>query len=104
MELGYVGIAHNRSIKGLLHVHVENNAQCQSLTSGNPILKSYDIILVRPMNQNAFDYACEKAEVDLISIDFTDKMLFRLKHPMRGMYSDLLMDAQTGDKLYQMLR
>ncbi|KAG7547840.1 polymerase/histidinol phosphatase-like [Arabidopsis suecica] len=61
---------------------------------------------MRPMNQNAFDYACEKAEVDLIFIDFTDKMLFRLKHPMvkaaiqRGIYfeikySDLLMDAQT---------
>ncbi|AED97261.1 Polymerase/histidinol phosphatase-like protein [Arabidopsis thaliana] len=154
MELGYVGIAHNRSIKGVmsdkdsctiplltlgslikvaprlassvgfhrdllgvprttpfrqytrLTVHVESNAQCQSLNSGNPILKSYDIIAVRPMNQNAFDYACEKAEVDLISIDFTDKMLFRLKHPMvkaaiqRGIYfeikySDILMDAQT---------
>ncbi|KAG7534889.1 RNase P subunit p30 [Arabidopsis thaliana x Arabidopsis arenosa] len=154
MELGYVGIAHNRSIKGVmsdkdsctiplltlgslikvaprlassvgfhrdllgvpratpfrqytrLTVHVESNAQCQSLNSGNPILKSYDIIAVRPMNQNAFDYSCEKAEVDLISIDFSDKMLFRLKHPMvkaaiqRGIYfeikySDLLMDAQT---------
>ncbi|XP_010443786.1 PREDICTED: uncharacterized protein LOC104726596 isoform X1 [Camelina sativa] len=154
MELGYVGIAHNRSIKGVmsdkdsctiplltlgslikvaprlassvgfhrdllgvpratpfrqytgLTVHVESNAQCQSLNSGNPILKSYDIIAVRPMNQNAFDYACEKAEVDMISIDFTDKMLFRLKHPMvkaaiqRGIYfeikySDFLMDAQT---------
>ncbi|CAL9238262.1 unnamed protein product [Arabidopsis halleri] len=34
-----------------------------SLNSGNPILKSYDIIAVRPMNQNAFDYACEKAKV-----------------------------------------
>lgn len=111
MELGYVGIAHNRSIKGVmsnkdsctiplltlgslikvaprlassvgfhrdllgvpratpfrqytrLTVHVESTAQCQSLNSGNPILKSYDIIAVRPMNQNAFDYACEKAEV-----------------------------------------
>ncbi|XP_023639845.1 uncharacterized protein LOC17888427 isoform X2 [Capsella rubella] len=154
MELGYVGIAHNRSIKGVmsekdsctiplltlgslikvaprltssvgfhrdllgvpratpfrqytrLTVHVESNAQCLSLNSGNPVLKSYDIIAVRPMNQNVFDYACEKAEVDMISIDFTDKMLFRLKHPMvqaaikRGIYfeikySDLLVDAQT---------
>ncbi|KAL1208557.1 Protein GAMETOPHYTE DEFECTIVE 1 [Cardamine amara subsp. amara] len=154
LELGYVGIAHNRSIKGVmsekdcctiplltlgslikfaprlassvefhrdllgvpratpfrqytrLTIHVESNAQCQGLNSGNPILKSYDIVAVRPMNQNAFDYACEKAEVDIISIDFSDKMPFRLKHPMvkaaiqRGIYfeikySDLLMDAQT---------
>ncbi|CAN8301194.1 unnamed protein product [Cochlearia groenlandica] len=153
MELGYVGIAHNRSIEGVmsdkdtctiplltlgslvkvaprlassvgfhrgllgvsgatpfrqytrLTVKIESNGQCQGLNSGNPILKSYDIVAVRPMNQNTFAYACEKAEVDIISIDFS-KMPFRLMHPMvkaamkRGIYfeikySDLLKDAQT---------
>lgn len=111
MELGYVGIAHNRTIKGVmsdkdnctiplltlgslikvaprlkssvefhrdllgvpratpfrqytrLTVHVESIAQCHCLNSGNPILKSYDIVAVRPLNQNTFDHVCEKAEV-----------------------------------------
>ncbi|ESQ42346.1 hypothetical protein EUTSA_v10012856mg [Eutrema salsugineum] len=152
MELGYVGIAHNRSIEGAMSnkdsctiplltlgslvkaaprlassvgfhrdllgvpratpfrqytrvtVNVENNAQCQGLNSGNQVLKSYDIVAVRPMNQYTFDHACKSAEVDIISIDFS-KMSFRLMHPIvkaaikRGiyfeiMYSDLLKDAQ----------
>ncbi|KAM7258120.1 hypothetical protein ACFE04_013861 [Oxalis oulophora] len=38
--------------------------------------------MVRPLNQNAFDYACEKSEVDIVSIDFSSKLPFRLKMPM----------------------
>ncbi|XP_010533937.1 PREDICTED: uncharacterized protein LOC104809599 [Tarenaya hassleriana] len=152
MELGYVGIAYNRSIKGImsekdrcaiplltvesllkfappltssvgfhrdllgvrrdtpfrqytrLTVAVESNAQSLALNSDNPILKSYDIVAVRPLNQSAFDQACEKAKVDIISIEFSGNMPFRLKHHMvkaavqRGIhfeirYSDLLVDA-----------
>ncbi|VVB16660.1 unnamed protein product [Arabis nemorensis] len=154
MELGYVGIAHNRTIKGVmsdkdnctiplltlgslikvaprlkssvefhrdllsvpratpfrqytrLTVHVESIAQCHCLNSGNPVIKSYDIVAVRPLNQNTFDHVCEKAEVDLISIDFSDEKLFRLNYPsvkaaiQRGIYFeikyyDLLKDALT---------
>ncbi|KAF8061226.1 hypothetical protein N665_1210s0009 [Sinapis alba] len=151
MELGYVGIAHNHSIGGVMTekdscsiplltlgslikaaprlsssvafhrdllgvprstpfrqytrvtVKLESKAQCMGLNSGNPVLKSYDIVAVRPMNQFAFDQACTKAEVDIISIDFSN-LPFRLMHPSvnaaikRGIYfeikySDLLKDA-----------
>ena len=44
-------------------VKLESKAQCLGLNSGNPVLKSYDIVAVRPMNQYAFDQACTKAEV-----------------------------------------
>ncbi|XP_018451659.2 protein GAMETOPHYTE DEFECTIVE 1 isoform X2 [Raphanus sativus] len=85
-------------------VKLETKAQCLGLNSGNPVLKSYDIVAVRPMNQYAFDQACTKAEVDIISIDFSN-LLFRLMHPSvkaaikRGVYfeikySDLLKDAE----------
>ncbi|XP_013681079.2 protein GAMETOPHYTE DEFECTIVE 1-like isoform X2 [Brassica napus] len=152
MELGYVGIAHNHSIGGVMTekdsctiplltlgsfikaaprlsssvafhrgllgvprstpfrqytrvtVKLESKAQCLGLNSGNPVLKSYDIVAVRPMNQFAFDQACTKAEVDIISIDFSN-LPFRLMHPTvkaaikRGVYfeikySDLLKDAE----------
>ncbi|GLT33861.1 hypothetical protein SLA2020_084180 [Shorea laevis] len=158
MELGYTGIAYNRTMKGVmserdrcsiplltlssvlkvapslsssvnfhrdllgvpqsspfrqytrLTVCVDNVPQCQALNSGNPILKSYDIVAARPLNQTSFDYTCEKAEVDIIAIDFSDKMPFRLKQPMvkaaveRGVYfeiayADLIVDVQVRRQL-----
>ncbi|CAH9094415.1 unnamed protein product [Cuscuta europaea] len=154
MELGYTGVAYNRTIKGVmsetdrcsiplfplssilklspsissaaklhrgllnvpvsspfrqytrLTVTVDSPAQASVLNSGNPITKSYNVVAVMPLNQNAFDQACQISEVDIITIDFSRKTLFRLKQPMvqaavqRGVYfeitySSLLIDAQT---------
>ncbi|XP_054800047.1 protein GAMETOPHYTE DEFECTIVE 1 [Prosopis cineraria] len=158
MELGYTGIAYNRTIKGVmsdshrcciplltlssllkvapslslsvklhrdllgipsaapfrqytrLTVCVENSLQAQALNSGNPILKTYDLVAIRPLNQTVFDQACERMEVDIISIDFSGKLPFRLKQPMvkaaveRGVcfeviYSGLIMDTQIRRQL-----
>lgn len=44
-------------------VYADSVAQAQVLNSGNPILKTYDLVAVRPLNQSAFDHACEKSEV-----------------------------------------
>ncbi|KAK4492017.1 hypothetical protein RD792_002805, partial [Penstemon davidsonii] len=154
MELGYTGVAYNRTLKGVmseshrcstplfslsklnpssssffaavefhrrllnvavsspfrqytrLTVVVDIPSQASALNSGNPILKSYDVIAVRPMNQNAFDQACRTSEVDIIAIDFTEKLPFRLKQIMvkaaikRGVYFEitylgLIVDAQS---------
>ncbi|CAH9130299.1 unnamed protein product [Cuscuta epithymum] len=154
MELGYTGVAYNRTIKGVmsesdrcsiplfplssilklspsissaaklhrgllnvpisspfrqytrLTVTVDSPVQASVLNSGNPITKSYNVVAVLPLNQNAFDQACQISEVDIITIDFSRKMLFRLKQPMvqaavqRGVYfeitySSLLIDAQA---------
>ncbi|XP_052179450.1 protein GAMETOPHYTE DEFECTIVE 1 [Diospyros lotus] len=89
-----------------LTVAVDSPAQASALNSGNPILKTYDIVAVRPLNQNAFEQACQASEVDLIAIDFSEKLPFRLKQPMvkaaiqRGVYfeitySGLIMNAQV---------
>ncbi|MCD7471925.1 hypothetical protein HAX54_012721 [Datura stramonium] len=153
MELGYTGIAYNRTFKGVmsesdrcsiplfplssvlklapslssavefhrkllnvpvsspfrqytrLTVVVDSSSQASALNSGNPILKSYDIVAVRPLNQHAFEQACQASEVDIIAIDFSDKLPFRLKQSMvkaaiqRGVYfeitySSLILDAQ----------
>ncbi|GAU27190.1 hypothetical protein TSUD_107810 [Trifolium subterraneum] len=158
MELGYTGIAYNRTMKGImsdnnrcsisplslsslfnvvpflsssaklhrellgipsstpfrqytrLTVCVENHLQANALNAGNPILKTYDLIAVKPLNQTVFDIACERMAVDIISIDFSAKLPFRLKQPMvkmaiqRGVvfevsYSGLIANAQLRRQL-----
>ena len=111
MELGYSGIAYNRTIKGVMSdkdrctIPLLNVSSLQSIlptfsaslefhrnllgvprsspfrqytrlticinslqeilavNSGNLVLKTYDLIAVKPLNQNAFEQACEKLEV-----------------------------------------
>ncbi|XP_071689516.1 protein GAMETOPHYTE DEFECTIVE 1 [Rutidosis leptorrhynchoides] len=147
IELGYTGVAYNRTISGVmserdrcsislfplssmsistsvklhrsllnvplstpfrqytrLTVVVDSPAQGSALNSGNPVLKTYDIVAVRPLKQESFDQACKNYEVDIIAIDFSETR-FRLKQPLikaaieRGVYfeitySGLIMDAQ----------
>lgn len=111
MELGYSGIAYNRTIKGVmsdrdrcsipllkvsslhtilpsfsasvefhrdlldiprsspfrqytrLTISINTNNEVLAVNSGNLILKTYDLIAVKPLNQYAFEQACEKLEV-----------------------------------------
>lgn len=111
LELGYIGVAYDKSIKGVmsdkdrctiapypissllkaspnlaesvkfhreilgvsisdpfrqyrrLTVVVDSVIQCSVLNSGNPVLKTYDLVAVRPLNQVALDQACKTAEV-----------------------------------------
>ncbi|KAL2899155.1 Ribonuclease P protein subunit p30 [Bienertia sinuspersici] len=152
MELGYSGIAYNRTIKGvmsesdrctispfplscLLNVSpslsssvafhrrllgvpekcafrqysrltmvVDTTVQSSALNSGNPVLKTYDLIAVRPLKQNCFDIACQSSQVDLISIDLTKSLPFRLKLPMvkaaicgRGVYFEIVYSSLMQD-------
>ncbi|KAF6137525.1 hypothetical protein GIB67_031804 [Kingdonia uniflora] len=157
MELGYAGVAYNRTIKGVmsnssicvipllplsnflkvaptlstsvefhrellgvplntpfrqytrLTVVVDSLVQMGALNSGNPVLKSYDLVAVQPLNQITFDQACKVAEVDIIAIDFSEKLPFRLKLPMvkaaieRGVYFEItyssLIDAQYQSRV-----
>ncbi|OIW09166.1 hypothetical protein TanjilG_11304 [Lupinus angustifolius] len=158
MELGFTGIAYNRTITGVmsdqhrctispltitslfkllpalsssaklhrdllgipmstpfrqytrLTVCVDSGPQCQAMNSGNPILKTYDLVAVKPLNQNSFDLACEKMEVDIILIDFSIKLPFRLKQHLikaavqRGVhfevtYACLITDIQSRKQL-----
>ncbi|XP_075514148.1 protein GAMETOPHYTE DEFECTIVE 1-like [Primulina tabacum] len=84
-------------------VIVDSPSQVVALNVGNPILKSYDIAAVRPLNQNAFDQACQTSEVDIIAIDFSEKLPFRLKQPMvkaaikRGVYFEITYSGLLGD-------
>ena len=111
MELGYSGIAYNRTIKGVmsdrdrcsipllnvsslhsilpsfsasvefhrdllgvprssrfrqytrLTISVNSLHEVMAVNSDNLILKTYDLIAVKPLNQYSFEQACEKLEV-----------------------------------------
>nr|GEX79159.1 craniofacial development protein 2 [Tanacetum cinerariifolium] len=77
-----------------LTVVVETVVQGAVLNSGNPVLKSYDLVAVRPLRQEVFDLACKTYQVDIIAIDFSETR-FRLKQPLiksaieRGVYFEL---------------
>ncbi|KAI4376697.1 hypothetical protein MLD38_014431 [Melastoma candidum] len=86
-----------------LTVHAENVAHAHTLNAGNHVVKSYDLVAVRPLSQAVFDVACEKAEVDIISIDFTEKLSFRIKLPAvkaaikRGVYFEITYSSLIKD-------
>lgn len=127
MELGYSGIAFNRSISGVISdsdrctittlplqalleaspalaetvrfhrqvlgvpvgetfkqytrstVIVETMLQAAAVNPLNPVLRGYDLVAVRPMDEQTFEHACKNLEVDLISIDFSERLPFQIK-------------------------
>lgn len=126
MELGYSGIAFNRSISGVisdsdrctitplplssllgaspalaetvrfhrdvlgvpvgesfkqytrLTIVVESMVQAAAIKPSHPVLRGYDLVAVQPMDQQTFEHACKNLEVDLITIDFSKRLPFRI--------------------------
>ena len=69
-----------------LTVAVDSSPQASALNSGNPVLKSYDLVAVRPLNQNAFDQACQVSEVGGLfsSVKTKRKLCFGLQNSCIG--------------------
>ncbi|XP_018684012.2 protein GAMETOPHYTE DEFECTIVE 1 [Musa acuminata AAA Group] len=71
--------------------------------NGNALLRTYDLVALRPLNQDAFDKACESSEVDIIAMDFSQKLPFRLKLPFiklaiqRGLYFEITYSHLIAD-------
>ncbi|KAF3329942.1 Ribonuclease P protein subunit p30 [Carex littledalei] len=61
-------------------VSVDTVAGAGSVGSTSAVLRGYDVVAVRPVSQSAFEHVCKFSEVDLISIDFSHKVPFRLRH------------------------
>ncbi|KAF5447052.1 hypothetical protein F2P56_032632 [Juglans regia] len=83
-----------------LTVCVESPPQAQALNSGNPILKTYDLVAVRPLNQVVFDQACEKSERG-VYFEITYSNLIADVQSRRQMISNakLLVDWTRGKNL-----
>jgi len=46
---------------------------------------AYDILAVRPNNEKVFLAACSSFDVDIISLDFSSRLPFYLKHTTLGL-------------------
>lgn len=49
-------------------VSVDSVAAASALNTGNRLLRSYDLVATRPLNQMAFDQACNASEVSVSTI------------------------------------
>ncbi|WOL09247.1 hypothetical protein Cni_G18000 [Canna indica] len=85
-----------------LTISVHGAAAVVSL-NGSALLRTYDLVALRPLNQEAFDKACESSEVDIIAMDFSQKLPFRLKLPLiklaikRGLYFEITYSHLIAD-------
>ncbi len=59
-------------------VTVDELSDANSLTSGNEALKPFDIVSICPGNAKVFAFACQTAEIDIISFDFTHRIPYNI--------------------------
>ncbi|RUO97001.1 RNase P subunit p30-domain-containing protein [Jimgerdemannia flammicorona] len=88
-----------------LNVIIEDMAQNYGLNSNNPTVNAYDILAVQPTTEKLFQAACSTFEVDIISLDFSTRMPFYLKHTQvgqaieRGIYFEICYSAGIRGEL-----
>jgi len=68
-------------IKVLKRVTIEINEtkELYQFSNPTPSLKSYDILSITPKNEKLFELACNDINVDIITINFDEKINFYLK-------------------------
>nr|KAJ3419728.1 Ribonuclease P protein subunit p30 [Polyrhizophydium stewartii] len=64
-----------------LSVVLDNPSHNYSISSGSPIVASYDILAVHPKTEKLFQAACQQLEVDIVSLDMGSRLPFHLRHP-----------------------
>lgn len=52
---------------------------CQSAVSKSAILSGYDVLAIEPQSERVFGAACTSLDVDVISLDLTKRLPYRLK-------------------------
>eukprot|EP00271_Cylindrocystis_brebissonii_P019936 TRINITY_DN6368_c0_g1_i1.p1 TRINITY_DN6368_c0_g1~~TRINITY_DN6368_c0_g1_i1.p1 ORF type:complete len:208 (+),score=31.82 TRINITY_DN6368_c0_g1_i1:495-1118(+) len=59
-------------------VVVTEDSHANTMNAANRVLQGYDLVAVQPLNQKMFARACTHMEVDIISLDLSRRMAFRL--------------------------
>jgi RNase P/RNase MRP subunit p30 len=69
--------------KTRISIEISNpeNAHAQ-LSQLKRVLHSYDIIAVHPTTDKAFQYACVNMDVDIISLNLSTRLRFKLRHDL----------------------
>lgn len=85
-----------------LTMTVDDVIDAQSLTVGNVVLNSFDIVAVRPGNMKVMAYLCKTAEIDIITLDFTHRLPFATNKKLldeavkRGIFIEILYSPIIG--------
>eukprot|EP00656_Telonema_subtile_P020917 TRINITY_DN21970_c0_g2_i1.p1 TRINITY_DN21970_c0_g2~~TRINITY_DN21970_c0_g2_i1.p1 ORF type:complete len:256 (+),score=39.21 TRINITY_DN21970_c0_g2_i1:58-825(+) len=85
---------------------LDDEHQVAPFVSGNEVLRSYDLVAVRPGNGQMFSKCCNSLEIDIISLDLSSKLSFPLRPQLvatavaRGVvfeicYAESLQDASA---------
>ena len=83
-------------------VTVDEMADASSISVGNEALRAFDIVAICPGNGKIFSYACQTAEVDIISLDFTHRLPFSINKKVldiavaRGIYFEIKYSPIVG--------
>jgi ribonuclease P/MRP protein subunit RPP1 len=86
-----------------LTVLLEETTHLHTLNPSNPALKQYDVVAVQPSDERTFQQACTGLDVDVISIDFTQRLPYHLKlqHVQqaveRGVYFEICYSPMIKD-------
>lgn len=94
-----------------LNVPIEDTNVAQNSLALADIINSYDLLAVQPKSERAFAFACTSLNVDIISVDLSQRLSFRLKAELmsialqRGIhfelvYGPLLRDSATRRQLF----
>lgn len=59
-----------------LTVILDEVVDAQALTTGNDVLKAFDIVAASPGNAAVFAHLCKSAQVDIITLDFSRRLPF----------------------------
>eukprot|EP01125_Pyxidicula_operculata_P016394 TRINITY_DN562_c0_g1_i1.p1 TRINITY_DN562_c0_g1~~TRINITY_DN562_c0_g1_i1.p1 ORF type:complete len:310 (+),score=40.97 TRINITY_DN562_c0_g1_i1:42-971(+) len=67
---------------------LDEHTQFHNLISSNPVIRSYDLVAVRPTNEKLLHKCCEDLEIDIISIDFSSHLPFPFRTKTIGIALD----------------
>lgn len=60
-------------------ITIEDLVQAQSLSANRSLLDTYDLVAVTPTTERTFQQACLSLSVDIIALDLSKKLAFKLK-------------------------
>ncbi|KAK8792838.1 hypothetical protein WA158_005002 [Blastocystis sp. Blastoise] len=81
-----------------------NTVEAASSISSGSASKQYDLLAIRTENQAVFEYACKEAKIDIIEINFSKKVPFKLNKKIidvainRGIMFELPISQSLRDR------
>jgi len=86
-----------------LTVVLDHTSKFSDLSVSNKVLERYDVLAAQPMTDRAFKQCCQSLEIDIISLDLSARLPFKIKLPnikqafSRGIFFELSIGQSLRD-------